>query len=84
MEIIVLVIFQKENPPKDIYYIPTRRLYCLERDGDILVWTLYTGVWGPERDALPVLFRDWSCIGADLIYDQAEFEQACKELEITS
>lgn len=81
MEIIILVIFKNENPPQDLYYIPSRRLYCLERDnGGTLVWTLYTGVWRPEGDALPVLFRDWSCVGADLLYDQVEFERACEQL----
>lgn len=88
MDIIVLVIFRNESPPKDLYHIPARRLYCLERDGNILVWTLYRGTWRDiaafGHTSLPTLYRDWSCIGADLIYDQVEFERACKELEITS
>lgn len=80
MEIIVLVIFETDDPPPNVYYIPTRRLYCLERADDVLVWTLMNGSKVTSYEGLPILYRPHSCIGADLIYDQAEFELACKKL----
>lgn len=84
MEIFALVRFLELNNilerHKDRLWW-TRRLYCLERAGGVLAWTLYHGNPPPFNDGLPILYRPHSCLGADLIYDHIEFERACKKIE---
>lgn len=82
MEILVLVIFEWQNSQPNIYNINfVQRTYRLERENGQLIWTLHKMVPKELAPSLPILVRDIACLGADLIYDQAEFEQAFTRLQ---
>lgn len=86
MEILVVVTFEWQNSQPDIYNINfVQRIYRLERENGQLIWTLHNKMV-PKKiteiaPSLPILVRDIACLGADLIYDQVEFERAFTRLQ---